>query len=76
MEGHSCSGVTDMETPMLEEMYDSDYYDDEMEDEEYRQAIAELEIIRKRVEKFRSRRWWSSLLGLRTLDPPLGPPSA
>jgi hypothetical protein len=40
-----------METAMLDEMYDSDYYDDEMEDEEYRQAVAELEIIRKRFDK-------------------------
>ena len=43
-----------METAMLGEMYDSDNFDDEMEDEEYRQDVAELEIIRKRVKKNKS----------------------
>ena len=71
MEGHSCSGVTDMETPMLEEMYDSDYYDDEMEDEEYKQAVAELEIIRKRVEKQEQQLKVDRLTAIQKQQPPL-----
>ena len=56
---------------MLVEMYDFDYFDDEMEDEEYRQAVAELEIIRKRVEKQEQQLKVDRLTAIQKQQPPL-----